>query len=89
MLSAGTLEPVFVPQVHDPEQKAEVHWGEAELVLAGQRRTSRPSASSGGVFAVIRYDNLRWGSPRCCAAGGGLSLVPLFLLALVPKEVHR
>jgi transposase len=30
---------VFVPQVHEPGVEAEVDWGEAEVELAGQRRT--------------------------------------------------
>jgi transposase len=32
------VEEVFVPQVHEPGQEAEVDWGEAEVVIAGQRR---------------------------------------------------
>jgi transposase len=29
---------VFVPMVHEPGAEAEVDWGEAEVVIAGQRR---------------------------------------------------
>ena len=35
----GPVEEVFVPQVHEPGVEAEVDWGEAEVVIAGQRRT--------------------------------------------------
>jgi len=86
-------EPVdesFVPQVHEPGQEAEVDWGEAEVVIAGQRvkvglflmracysgaafvmafeRQSQQAFLEahveafrffGGVFALVRYDNLR------------------------------
>ena len=31
------VDEVFVPQVHEPGIEAEVDWGEAEIVLAGQR----------------------------------------------------
>jgi transposase len=81
---------VFVPMVHEPGVEAEVDWGEAEVVIAGQRRRvylflmracfsgagfviafERESQLAfleahveafeffGGVFAVVRYDNLR------------------------------
>ena len=84
------VDEVFVPQVHEPGIEAEVDWGEAEVVIAGQRRTvylflmracysgaafviafERETQQAfleahveafrffGGVFAVIRYDNLR------------------------------
>jgi transposase len=33
------VDEVFVPQVHEPGIEAEVDWGEAEVELAGQRRT--------------------------------------------------
>lgn len=33
------VDEVFVPQVHEPGVEAEVDWGEAEVELAGQRRT--------------------------------------------------
>jgi transposase len=83
-------EEAFVPQVHEPGEEAEVDWGEAQVELAGQRRTvhlflmracysgaafvlafERPTQQAfleghveafrffGGVFATIRYDNLR------------------------------
>jgi len=86
----GPVEEVFVPQVHEPGVEAEVDWGEAEVVIAGQRRTvhlflmracysgaafvlafERETQQAfleahveafrvfGGVFATIRYDNLR------------------------------
>jgi transposase len=32
------VDEVFVPQVREPGVEAEVDWGEAEVVLAGQRR---------------------------------------------------
>jgi transposase len=32
------VDEVFVPQVHEPGVEAEVDWGEAEVVIAGQRR---------------------------------------------------
>lgn len=81
---------VYVPQVHAPGMEAEVDWGEAEVVLAGQRRRvylflmracysgasfcmafERQTQQAfleahveafrffGGVFELIRYDNLR------------------------------
>ncbi len=83
-------EEVFVPMVHEPGVEAEVDWGEAEVVIAGQRcrvylfvmracfsgagfviafeRESQQAFLEahveafeffGGVFAVVRYDNLR------------------------------
>ena len=33
------VDEVFVPQVHEPGIEAEVDWGEAEVEIAGQRRT--------------------------------------------------
>jgi transposase len=33
------VDEVFVPQVHEPGVEAEVDWGEAEVEIAGQRRT--------------------------------------------------
>src|SRR6266542_4147521 len=84
------VDEVFVPQVHEPGVEAEVDWGEAEVEIAGQRRTvylflmracysgaafviafERQSQQAfleahveafhffGGVFEVVRYDNLR------------------------------
>jgi transposase len=84
------VDEVFVPQVHAPGIEAEVDWGEAEVWIAGQRRTvylflmracfsgaafvlafERETQQAfleahveafrffGGVFATIRYDNLR------------------------------
>jgi len=81
---------VFVPMAHEPGVEAEVDWGEAEVVIAGQRRRvylflmracfsgaafvtcfERESQQAfleahveafeffGGVFAQVRYDNLR------------------------------
>jgi hypothetical protein len=81
---------VFVPQVYEPGQEAEVDWGEAIVEIAGVRRTVQlflmRACYSGatfvtaferqtqqafleahveafrffaGVFALIRYDNLR------------------------------
>jgi len=81
---------VFVPMAHEPGVEAEVDWGEAEVVIAGQRRRvylflmracfsgaafvsafGRESQQAfleahveafeffGGVFAQVRYDNLR------------------------------
>jgi hypothetical protein len=81
---------VFVPMVHEPGVEAEVDWGEAEVVIAGQRcrvylflmracfsgagfviafeRESQQAFMEahveafeffGGVFAQVRYDNLR------------------------------
>src|SRR5947207_4413806 len=32
------VDEVFVPRVHEPAVEAEVDWGEAEVVIAGQRR---------------------------------------------------
>ena len=83
-------EEVFVPMVHEPGVEAEVDWGEAEAVIAGQQRRvylffmracfsgaafvtafERESQQAfleahveafeffGGVFAQVRYDNLR------------------------------
>ncbi|MDP9294133.1 MAG: IS21 family transposase [Actinomycetota bacterium] len=84
------VDEVFVPQVHEPGIEAEVDWGEAQVELAGQRRTvhlflmracysgaafviafERPTQQAfleahveafrffAGVFATVRYDNLR------------------------------
>ena len=84
------VDEVFVPQVHEPGQEAEVDWGEAEVVIAGQRvkvglflmracysgaafvmafeRQSQQAFLEahveafrffGGVFVLVRYDNLR------------------------------
>ncbi len=84
------VDEVFVPLVHEPGVEAEVDWGEAEVEIAGQRRTvylflmracfsgaafviaferERQQAFLeahveafrffGGMFALIRYDNLR------------------------------
>jgi transposase len=84
------VDEVYVPQVHEPGQEAEVDWGEAQVVIAGQRRKvylflmracysgaafvtcfERETQQAfleahveafrffGGVFALIRYDNLR------------------------------
>jgi transposase len=84
------VDEVFVPQVHEPGIEAEVDWGQAEVVIAGQRRTvylflmracysgaafvlafERETQQAfleahveafrffGGIFATIRYDNLR------------------------------
>jgi len=81
---------VFVPMAHEPGAEAEVDWGEAEVVIAGQRcrvylflmracfsgaafvtafeRESQQAFLEahveafeffGGVFAQVRYDNLR------------------------------
>jgi transposase len=33
------VDEVYVPQVHEPGIEAEVDWGEAQVVIAGQRRT--------------------------------------------------
>src|SRR5438034_6018290 len=35
----GPVDEVFVPQVHEPGVEAEVDWGEAEVEIAGVRRT--------------------------------------------------
>jgi len=84
------VDEVFVPQVHEPGQEAEVDWGEAVVEIAGQRRKvclflMRACYSGAafviafergrqqafleahveafrffdGVFATVRYDNLR------------------------------
>jgi transposase len=84
------VDEVFVPMVHEPGVEAEVDWGEAQVVIAGQRRTvylflmracysgaafviafERESQQAfleahveafrffGGIFALVRYDNLR------------------------------
>jgi len=84
------VDEVFVPQVHEPGIEAEVDWGEAQVVIAGQRqrvclflmRACYSGASFviaferetqqafleahveafrffGGVFQLVRYDNLR------------------------------
>ena len=81
---------VFVPMAHEPGVEAEVDWGEAEVVVGGQRRRvylflmracfsgaafvtcfERETQQAfleahveafvffGGVFAQVRYDNLR------------------------------
>ena len=86
----GEPRDAFVPQLHLPGVEAEVDWGEAEVVIAGQRLTvglflmracysgaafviafERQSQQAfleahveafcffGGVFALVRYDNLR------------------------------
>ena len=50
---------VFVPQVHEPGQEAEVDWGEAEVEIAGQRRKVylflMRACFSGAAF-VIAFD---------------------------------
>ena len=84
-----TVDEVFVPMAHEPGVEAEVDWGEALVVIAGQRRKvylflmracysgaafvigfERESQQAfleahveafrffGGVFALVRYDNL-------------------------------
>jgi hypothetical protein len=40
------VDEVFVPQVHEPSVEAEVDWGEAVVEIAGQRRSTRSTASS-------------------------------------------
>ena len=86
----GEPAEAFVPQVHEPGAEAEVDWGEAVVVIAGQRveaglfvmRACHSGAAFvmaferqtqqaflevhveafrffGGVFAQVRYDNLR------------------------------